>query len=212
MFKNYLLKLKQISSERCSLVIAFGAHSLALFLIFFKMHSATPILSFSVTINDLAVNPSNISITSIATSKAPVKKQERKIIEKNDADHQQKNQQQKEAVAKKSTRDNPVDSRQQSAVFANDSPAVFDAAYLQNPTPTYPPLSRRLKEQGLVLLHVHVSASGQAEKVSIKKSSGFPRLDEAALNTVKNWRFVAAKKGQQLVASEVQVPINFILE
>lgn len=211
--KLYLkLNPKKYSSEKYSLIAAFAVHLLVLFLVFFKMNSATPVLSFSVTMNDLAVNPSNISITSIATTKNPVQKQEKKIVKDERSDQQQKNQQEEKQVAKKSATDNPVDSMQQSAVFAADAPAVFDAAYLQNPTPPYPPLSRRMKEQGLVLLDVYVNAAGKAEKVTIKKSSGFPRLDEAALNTVKNWRFIAARKNQQLVASQVQVPINFILE
>ncbi len=90
--------------------------------------------------------------------------------------------------------------------------ARFDADYLHNPKPVYPHASRRLGEQGKVLLRVFVSAAGQAEKVEIKLSSGFARLDQAAEDAVSQWRFVPAKRGDQSIAAWVQVPITFQLE
>ncbi len=90
--------------------------------------------------------------------------------------------------------------------------ARFDAAYLNNPAPAYPPLSRKQGEQGLVILRVLVSPQGQAENLEIKTSSGSTRLDEAALRTVRNWKFVPAKRGESPVQSWVLVPINFKLE
>lgn len=88
----------------------------------------------------------------------------------------------------------------------------FDAAYLQNPPPVYPPLARRMGEQGRVLLRVRVAADGLAHQVELKTSSGSPRLDHAALDTVKRWRFVPARQGDQSVAAWVVVPISFSLE
>ena len=76
-------------------------------------------------------------------------------------------------------------------------PPRFDAAYLDNPAPAYPSLARRMGEQGKVLLRVRVNAGGQAEDVQVKTGSGHPRLDEAALSTVKQWRFVPARQGDQ---------------
>jgi periplasmic protein TonB len=90
--------------------------------------------------------------------------------------------------------------------------ARFDADYLHNPKPVYPSASRRLSEQGKVLLRVFVSAEGQAEKVEVKTSSGFPRLDASAQEAVARWRFVPARRGDQAVAAWVQVPITFQLE
>jgi len=46
----------------------------------------------------------------------------------------------------------------------------------------------------------------------LKTSSGSPRLDQAALDTVKRWRFVPARQGDQSVAAWVVVPISFSLE
>ena len=53
--------------------------------------------------------------------------------------------------------------------------------------------------------------NGFAGAVTVQKSSGFERLDESALNSVKNWRFVPAKKGDQNIVSCVLVPIVFSL-
>lgn len=89
--------------------------------------------------------------------------------------------------------------------------ARFDADYLNNPAPTYPVFSRRNREQGTVLLNVRVSAQGQAEQVQLKRSSGFSRLDEAALAAVQQWRFVPARRGEATVAASVVVPVTFRL-
>jgi protein TonB len=90
--------------------------------------------------------------------------------------------------------------------------ARFDADYLDNPKPAYPSASRRLGEEGTVLLRVFVSADGLARQVEVKHSSGFPRLDQAAEGAVARWRFVPAKRGDQAVAAWVVVPISFSLK
>jgi len=91
------------------------------------------------------------------------------------------------------------------------TPARFDAAYLNNPKPAYPPLSRRLNEEGRVVLRVQISAEGTATEVTVHTGSGFPRLDNAALEAVRQWRFIPAKQGGQAVASTVLVPMPFEL-
>ena len=87
----------------------------------------------------------------------------------------------------------------------------YDADYLNNPAPVYPMLSRRRGEQGKVLLLVQVSAQGMAENVEIQEGSGYQRLDSAALEAVKRWRFVPARRGEEAVAASVVVPILFRL-
>lgn len=87
----------------------------------------------------------------------------------------------------------------------------FNADYLDNPKPPYPSISRRMGEEGEVRLRVHVDAAGNAQRVEIERSSGFARLDQAALDTVKRWRFVPARQGDQPVAAWVIVPIQFTL-
>lgn len=87
----------------------------------------------------------------------------------------------------------------------------FDAAYLNNPAPSYPSVSRRLGEQGKVLLRVHVDEQGTPTSVVVRTSSGFERLDNVALETVRRWKFVPAKRGQDPVSAYVIVPIVFNL-
>lgn len=91
-------------------------------------------------------------------------------------------------------------------------PAQFNAAYLRNPPPRYPAMSRQLQEEGRVDVFVEVSAAGLPGKVSLKTSSGFPRLDKAALEVVQTWRFVPANRGGQPEASTVTVPLVFNLQ
>jgi protein TonB len=98
------------------------------------------------------------------------------------------------------------------AAEAPVTPPVFDAAYLDNPAPRYPPAAARLRESGRVLLLVSVSASGLPERVELARSSGSPRLDQAALETVRRWRFVPARQGDRSVAAQVTVPLVFRLE
>ncbi len=90
--------------------------------------------------------------------------------------------------------------------------ARFDADYLKNPAPPYPPLSRRMGEEGKVILRVSVTPAGTAESVEIKTSSGSQRLDESAQKTVRTWKFIPAKRGSEAVQSFVLVPIIFKLE
>lgn len=92
------------------------------------------------------------------------------------------------------------------------SQARFDADYLKNPAPAYPPLSRRMGEEGKVVLRVSVNAQGSADSVEIRTSSGSQRLDESAQKTVRNWKFIPAKRGDSAVQSWVLVPIIFKLE
>ena len=87
----------------------------------------------------------------------------------------------------------------------------FNADYLDNPKPPYPAISRRMGEEGEVRLRVHVDLAGAAQQIEIARSSGFPRLDQAALDTVKQWRFTPARQGDQPIAAWVIVPIQFSL-
>jgi protein TonB len=72
-------------------------------------------------------------------------------------------------------------------------------------------MSRRLGEEGKVVLRVRVSAQGQPLVVEISKSSSFPRLDDAARLAVERWRFVPARQGNEPIEASVLVPLNFTL-
>ena len=87
-----------------------------------------------------------------------------------------------------------------------------DAAYLQNPAPVYPSISRRLGEQGKVVIRVLIGLDGTAQQAQVQQSSGFSRLDQAALSTVGHWRYVPGKRAGVPEAMWFNVPINFVLE
>lgn len=91
------------------------------------------------------------------------------------------------------------------------TPPVFDAAYLNNPAPTYPPQSRRVREEGEVVLRVRVSEAGRASEVRVDRSSGHRRLDRAAIAAVRGWRFVPAQQDGQPREAWVLVPLAFSL-
>ncbi|MGM8061881.1 energy transducer TonB [Vogesella indigofera] len=81
-----------------------------------------------------------------------------------------------------------------------------------SPKPPYPALSRELGEEGVVLLRISVSAGGQFEQVQLLRSSGFIRLDRAARDGVRSWRFDAAWQGGQPVADSIDIPVRFRLD
>lgn len=178
----------------------------------FKNNSAQPVLSFTVTMMDISATSSNVVASAASTASHSTSKATSKVEENTNALAAAAKAAEQGSLEKKSKAAQSHDSVQQTAVVAPTTPAVFDAAYLNNPAPSYPALSRHLQEQGTVSLNVFVGTDGKAQNVQIAKSSGFDRLDSAALSTVKKWRFVSAKKGGELVASWVQVPVSFVLE
>ena len=86
------------------------------------------------------------------------------------------------------------------------------ADYLNNPHPRYPALSKRLGEQGTVVVRVRIEADGSASQAQVLTSSGFERLDQTALQTVLRWRYVPGKRDGVAEAMWFNIPINFVLE
>lgn len=80
-----------------------------------------------------------------------------------------------------------------------------------NPRPDYPRAAREAGWQGTVVLQVLVLPDGTAGNVTLDKTSGYSILDEAALNAVKDWRFIPAMDGNFPVKSMVRMPVRFDL-
>ena len=85
-------------------------------------------------------------------------------------------------------------------------------AYLYNPHPPYPELSRKAGHSGVVILRVSVSESGKVSTLSVIKSSGYTALDERARSAVRRWIFKPARWNGRPVATQVDVPVRFSLD
>jgi protein TonB len=77
--------------------------------------------------------------------------------------------------------------------------------------PVYPAWSKRMREQGEVLLQVHLDASGKVVRTEINRTSGSPRLDEAAIQAVQRWRCQPATVDGRPVAAIALQSINFVI-
>lgn len=95
---------------------------------------------------------------------------------------------------------------------SGNSGPYTDAGFFSNPKPPYPPVSRRMAEEGTVLLSVHIRTDGQVDEVKLKRSSGFSRLDDSAIRTVRKWRYVPAKRNGQPIPYWYTQPIRFSLD
>jgi protein TonB len=95
------------------------------------------------------------------------------------------------------------------ATRAAESEPVFNAEYLNNPAPYYPALARRKGNQGKVLLSVLVKVDVTPALVQVSHSSGSHDLDEAALDAVKQWKFIPARSKGKSVEASVVVPVEF---
>lgn len=86
-----------------------------------------------------------------------------------------------------------------------------DARSTQNHPPVYPKLSKRLKEEGTVTLSLLISYQGRIEEISIHESSGYSRLDKAALSAAAKWRYEPATVNGIAIAQHYLMPIEFKL-
>lgn len=87
------------------------------------------------------------------------------------------------------------------ATAAGASAPRVDAGFRGNRVPDYPSISRRLGEQGSVLLKVMISPEGRAGEVQVLQSSGYARLDQSAAEAIRQWRFVPAMHDGKPVAA-----------
>lgn len=89
---------------------------------------------------------------------------------------------------------------------------VSALAYARKPQPEYPRLSRRLGEEGSVIVRVEVDERGGARAVNIVRSSGFPRLDQAALEAVRATPFRPYFEDGRAISAVGLITIDFKLE
>lgn len=87
-----------------------------------------------------------------------------------------------------------------------------DVTYNRISPPRYPAAAIKDRAQGTAVLRVHVDAQGLPGAIAVESSAGDARLDDAAIATVRNWRFNPAQDAGAPVAHEVLVPITFSLD
>lgn len=84
--------------------------------------------------------------------------------------------------------------------------------YLVPPVVEYPRASRRLNETGRVIVRVLITEAGLPDRLSVERSSGFARLDEAALAAVRKARFRPYTENGQPQSGWALVPLSFDLD
>ena len=87
-----------------------------------------------------------------------------------------------------------------------------DVQYVRPPRPDYPAQSKRIGEEGRVVLRVLVNEKGEAERVEIQSTSGHARLDEAAREAVQRAQFRPHMEDGKPVTVFAIVPITFRLD
>ncbi len=115
-----------------------------------------------------------------------------------------------------------VESVQPAKILPNPSRLLLDETaklsggrtrvrYLESARPPYPRRAREMGWQGTVVLRVEVNPDGTVEEVSVRRTSGYPSLDEAALTAVQEWRFAPLTDGAFSMPAVVDVPVRFDL-
>lgn len=102
----------------------------------------------------------------------------------------------------------------------SEAPPSFTAALVPDrvaiaaftPAPPYPPEARARGQQGIVLVRVDIGADGRVIDVTLARSSGWPALDRAVLETLRTWRFDPARKAGRPMADAILQSVRFSLE
>jgi len=97
-----------------------------------------------------------------------------------------------------------------STVCLADSQAKIDHNY-RSPPLAYPDAAQLNGEQGDVLVNIQVGSSGYPNRIRVTQSSGFPDLDNAAVQNAANWRYTPATENGDTVTSWTTVDVRFVL-
>jgi TonB family protein len=107
----------------------------------------------------------------------------------------------------------PTSAEHRASAVNHHTGVTLNASHAEtNPKPIYPPLARRLGEEGTVVLLILVGANGNALQTKIKQSSGSLLLDQSAEKTIQKWQFNPAKINGQPVDEWYELPYRFNLE
>ncbi|NRQ43560.1 energy transducer TonB [Rheinheimera sp. YQF-2] len=107
--------------------------------------------------------------------------------------------------------DNAATKHSAAAAAVPVSAPLVNASAHYNAPPLYPQLSRKLREQGTVVLQLTVLASGKVADVTLAQSSGYARLDKAALLAVQHWRYQPAQRAGKAIDYRYRQRVEFSL-
>jgi protein TonB len=89
------------------------------------------------------------------------------------------------------------------------SSGVSQGLLVRRVNPTYPPLARQARIQGVVILQAQISKDGSIENLQLV--SGHPMLAPAAIEAVKQWKYKPYLLNGEPVEVDTQVQVNFTL-
>lgn len=135
------------------------------------------------------------------TKKMPANEEELKPVEKN-----------VEKIIENITGEDPESATHGKSISNITAPVEAVPLYNINPPPQYPRVAIKRGYQGIVELMVLVNASGKVTDLWLFESSGYSILDQAALQSVKNWSFTPGRRGSQKIEMWVRVPVRFQLQ
>ncbi|MEN5165688.1 MULTISPECIES: energy transducer TonB [Achromobacter] len=94
-----------------------------------------------------------------------------------------------------------------------DQPVLVSSIEFQGarPMPNYPMASRRMREEGRVLVLVEINTQGLVDRATIDTSSGFPRLDESALTAARKAKFKPYTRNGVAYAAKAKIPFDFVM-
>ncbi|MDX2082590.1 MAG: TonB family protein [Rickettsiales bacterium] len=162
----------------------------------------------AIQISFVAPSASNKKTENLTHKKVVLNNEQQNAIkQKNNEVEKSESEAKKNQLAGKQT--SGREDRNAIATKAAESDPIFNANYLNNPAPFYPLSAKRKGVQGKVMLSVLVKVDGTAAAVNVSRSSGSNDLDQAALAAVKEWKFIPARRGGEVVQASVVVPVEF---
>ncbi len=154
-------------------------------------------------------NRKNVAVITQEVAQVPVKKAVSTVQPPPEGTLQKSSEQQ--APSEINAADKEVGKKTASASEAQQTSVVAARPKQQTPVP-YPRLAQRRGQEGTVWLRVQVGLQGRVTDIEVSKSTGFPRLDQAALAAVRNWAFQPALRDGQPEVSYVKIPVRFQLD
>ena len=91
------------------------------------------------------------------------------------------------------------------------SKAQYKIGTIENPHPEYPIIARKKGWQGRLLLAVHIDKNGKVLNIYVKETSGFEVLDRVSVKTIRDWKFLPARYGDNNVEDKINIPVSFKL-